>query len=55
MKEKDVMGLAMESNTAFVEENGQFFFLKGNDGGKAYRIKSENGEIMREELHINAK
>ena len=55
MKEKDVVGLAMECNTAFVEENGQFFFLKGNDGGKAYRIKSENGEIMREELHINAK
>lgn len=52
MKEKNIDGLAMESNTAFVEENGKIYYIKCTEEAKAYKMKCENGKIEREELSM---
>lgn len=45
MGETELDGLAMDSNTAFVEENGQIRFLKAHPEAKAYRIAHKDGKI----------
>lgn len=46
MKEKDLVGLAMESNTAFVEDNGRIHFLRGNETAKVCWINRKNNEVL---------
>lgn len=52
MKEKNIDGLAMESNTAFVEENGKIYFIKCSEDAKAYIFKCKNGKFKKEEIRI---
>lgn len=52
MQEKDIAGLAMESDTAFVENNGEIYYIKSNATSKAYYIKKENGTLKKEEIAI---
>ena len=50
MKEKNINGLAMESNTAFVEENGKIYFIKGNEEYKVYTYKYKDGKCEKKEV-----
>lgn len=52
MKEKNINGLAMESNTAFVEENGKVYYIKSSEDSKAYIFKCEHGTFEKEEISI---
>ena len=52
MKEKNINGLALESNTAFVEENGKICYIKSSKESKAYVLKHENGIIKKKEISI---
>ncbi len=46
LKARDLDGLAMENNTAFIEENGSFYFMRSNHTARAYRLIRED-EILR--------
>ena len=50
MKEKDIGGLAMESNKAFVDDNGQVCFIKSVEKAKIYRLFWENDCCTKEEV-----
>ena len=52
MKEKNIDGLAMENNTAFVEENGKIYYIKSSEESKAYIFKCEDGKFEKEEISI---
>lgn len=43
LKEKNLTGLAMENDTAFVENNGNQYFIKSNSSAKAFEIRYKNG------------
>ena len=43
LKEKNLTGLAMENDTAFVENNGNQYFIKSNSFAKAFEIRYKNG------------
>lgn len=43
LKEKNLAGLAMENDTAFVEDNGNQYFIKSNSSAKAFEIRYRNG------------
>lgn len=45
LREKDLVGLAMENDTAFVENNGYQYFVRSNANAKAFAITYKN-EIM---------
>lgn len=45
LREKDLVGLAMENDTAFVENNGYQYFVRSNANAKAFMITYKN-EIM---------
>lgn len=42
LKEKNLIGLAMENDTAFVENNGNQYFIKSNPFAKAFEIRYKN-------------
>lgn len=48
--DKSIEGLAMESDTAFVEQNGRIKFIKSNETSKAYIIKNDNGTVIKEQV-----
>ncbi len=48
--DKSIAGLAMESDTAFVEQNGKIKFIKSNETSKAYIIKKDNGTVVKEQV-----
>lgn len=50
LKEKDITGLALENETAFVEENGVISFIRSREDAKAYKITFQDGEMMKKEL-----
>ena len=52
LKEKEVIGLALENNVALVEENGRFKLIKTNQLAKAYKLSYTNGVLDKQELHI---
>lgn len=41
--EKDMVGLAMENNTAFVENNGNQYFLRSDVHANAFLLECKNG------------
>ena len=43
LKEKNLTGLAMENDTAFVENNGNQYFIKSNSFAKASEIRYKSG------------
>lgn len=50
--EKSIVGLAMESDTAFVEQNGRINYIKCNEASKVYIIKNDDGTLVKEELEV---
>lgn len=50
LAEKDLPGLAMEDDTAFVEDNGKQYFIRSNNSSKAYNIQYINGLMVKEEV-----
>ena len=49
---KNMLGLAMEDNTAFVENNGKQYFIRSNPNSKAYYIKYINGIMIKQEVRF---
>lgn len=50
--EKSIVGLAMESDTAFVEQNGKIKCIKANETSKAYIIKNDSETVVKEQLEV---
>ncbi len=50
MLDESVMGIALEDNTAFIEENGQYSILKADKNGKAYIFRHLNETLLKEAL-----
>lgn len=50
--EKNISGLAMEVDTAFVEENGKIKYIKCNEGSNAYIFRNDNGNVVKEKLEV---
>ena len=50
MLEKNMPGLAMENNTAFVENNGDQYYIKSTPTAKAYVIQYINGLMEKQEV-----
>ena len=50
--EKNIQGLAMENNTAFVENNGKQYFIKSMPNAKAYSIQYVNNIMEKQEVEF---
>ena len=50
--DKSILGLAMESDTAFVEQKGRIKYIKCNEFSKAYIVKNNNGTLLKEQLEV---
>jgi dipeptidase E len=50
MKEKELVGLALENETAFVEENGAILFIRSRKDAMAYEIMYQNGKMTMSEV-----
>ena len=49
---KNMPGLAMENNTAFVENNGKQYFIRSIPNAKAYSIQYVNGIVEKQEVEF---
>lgn len=47
---ESIVGIALEDNTALVEENGQYSILKADKERKAYIFKTVDSELKKKEL-----
>lgn len=52
MMEKNMLGLAMENDTAFVENNGKQYFIKSTPAAKAYLIQYKNELMEKNEVEF---
>ena len=52
LMEKSIPGLAMESNTAFIENNGEQYYIKSSESAKAYVIQYTNGIMDKQEVNF---
>lgn len=52
LKDKQKDAFALESNVAFVEENGTTYFIKSAEEAKAYEFCYENGSYKKKELGV---
>lgn len=52
LKEKELSGLALESNAAFVEENGSIYYIKSREEARGYLFSYRDGRYEREELSL---
>lgn len=50
MKEKSLIGLALENETAFVENNGVISFIRSRKDAKAYKITYQEGKLIKNEI-----
>lgn len=50
LKGKNMRGLAMESETAFVDVNGEISFIRSRDNAKAYWLDWDNGKLQKKEV-----
>jgi dipeptidase E len=50
LEEKTIDGLAFESDTAFVEEDGTIYYIKSREGAKAYLFAYQDGKYHKEKL-----
>ena len=50
--EKSVDGLAMDTDTAFVEQNGVIKYIKCNEVSNVYVVKHDNGNVIKEQVEI---
>jgi len=52
LKDRQKDAFALESNVAFVEENGTTYFVKSAEDAKAYGFCYENGSYEKKELEV---
>ena len=52
LKEKNLTGLAMENDTAFVENNGKPYFIRSNFSAKAFKIRYHNGWMEKQPVEF---
>lgn len=52
LKDKQTAALALESNVAFLEENGAIGFIKSVEVAKAYEFRYDNGRYEKKELEV---
>lgn len=52
LREKELSGLAMESDTAFVERNGKIGYIKCNKSSNAYILRFNNDKLVKEQLEL---
>ncbi|MCM1262134.1 MAG: peptidase E [Butyrivibrio sp.] len=52
LQEKELSGLAMESDTAFVERNGKISYIKCNKSSNAYILRFNNGKLAKEQIEL---
>lgn len=45
--EKDIVGLAMENNTAFVESDGERYFIRSSKEAQAFLIQYQAEEMQK--------
>lgn len=50
LNEKNINGLAMESDTAFVEDNGNVYYIKSDEMSKAYVFEYADGNYKKREV-----
>ena len=50
LKGKNIRGLAMESETAFVDVNGEISFIRSRDNAKAYWLDWDNDKLKKKEV-----
>ena len=50
--EKAIPGLAMESDTAFVEQNGKIKYIKCKESSNAYIFRNDKGTIVKEYVEM---
>ena len=50
--EKLIPGLAMESDTAFVEQNGRIKYIKCKESSNAYIFRNDKGTVVKEQVEI---
>ncbi len=50
LKEKDLIGLAMENDTAFVVNNGEQYFMRSAPEAKVYQLQYYDGSLEKKNL-----
>ena len=50
LQQKDMVGIAMENDTAFVENNGQQYFIRSNPAAKAFCLQYQNNLLEKQEV-----
>jgi len=50
LKGEDLIGIALENNTAFVELDGEYHIIKSDKNSKAYILKPDSNDVVIEEL-----
>lgn len=55
LKEKDLTGLAMENDTAFVGNNGNQYFIKSNPSARAFVIRYADGLMEKFPVKFSSK
>lgn len=50
LKEKNMMGVAMENDTAFVYDNGAEYFIKGTPNATAFVMQYNGGILQKQEV-----
>ena len=50
LRQKDVPGLAMENDTAFVSDNGETYFIRSTPAASAYFIQYKDGLMEKKEV-----
>jgi len=50
LRAKNLAGLAMENDTAFVVNNGKSYFIRSNPNANAFKIQYKNGTIEKQAL-----
>ena len=53
MKEKNMVGLAMEEDTAFVSDNGKQYFIKSDVNANAFVLEYENQMLKKTEVEFS--
>lgn len=52
LEEKNLTGLAMENDTAFVDNNGEQYFIRSNPSARAYEIRYKNGQMEKKPIEF---
>lgn len=52
LAQKNIPGLAMEDDTAFVENNGKQYFIRSNPNANAYNIQYINGIMIKQKIEF---